>query len=227
MARSPRRNRPPHIDPETWQPPAIPLVRDPKHLPGTRSGSRLYEQPAHRKEADRIRQFCASASVLNIEVGVDRGYRLLSHARRWPDEHWLGIELRRSVEHGDAELPTNALLVRGDARAVLAHLVPPRQVTRVDILFPTPSDNPRHLLLTPAFAALLHSVLKVGGVVHIATDIPGMVALVEDAFGQWAPAPTPPSGPVRSRREKACERSDCRVWRWTFTPAIGSAQLGV
>lgn len=203
------------IDPDTWEPPPLLPSASAEAIRGTLHGSRLYDQPEHAAFAARVRAFCAAAGPLNLEIGVDRGYRLLAHARRWPEARWLGVELRRSVLPAAEATPSNALLLRGDARAVLAGLVPEGRLARVDILFPSPSDDPRHLLLTPAFARLLATRLAPEGVVHLATDVPGMVGLVEAAFEGWLPAPEPPSGPVRSRREKVCEREGRRVWRWT------------
>ena len=227
MRPSRRRNRPPAIDPDLWLPPELPETlrdcSDPDRIPGTRSGSRLYDQPAWRAEGDRIRDFCRPDAVpLNVELGVDRGYRLLGHARRWPEARWLGIELRKTVLEAAGTAPDNALLVRGDGRAVLSALVPAGRVSRLDILFPTPSNNPRHLLLTPVFGMLVARVLDPEGVLHLATDIPGMVQLAEAAFGHWRPARPPPSGPVRSRREKVCEREGRRVWRWSVRPPASS-----
>ena len=168
--------------------------------------------------------------LLAVEVGVDRGYRLLAHARRWPEQRWLGVEVRRTVEAAADHAPDNALLVRGDARAVLSRLVPAGRVARLDVLFPTPSHDPRHLLLTPAFAHLVARALAPDGVVHVATDVPGLATLAEQAFGTWPSRPPPPSGPVQSRREKVCAREARRVWRWTWgrpaEPRPGSASRG-
>ena len=204
------------IDPDTWVPPELPLSADPEQIRGTLYGTSLYDQPAHAAFAARVRAFCELGPTLALEIGVDKGYRLLAHARRWPETRWLGVELRRSVEGSVAGAPENALLLRGDARAVLAALVPPGRLSRVDILFPTPSDDPKHLLLTPSFAALLASRMAPEGVLLLATDVPGLASLAQAAFGSWPEVEEPPSGPVRSRREKACEREGRRVWRWSW-----------
>lgn len=204
------------VDPDTWIPPALPASPGPEAIRGTLHGSRLYDQPEHAAFAARVRTFCAPGPPFAMEIGVDRGYRLLAHARRWPETRWLGVEVRRTVLAAAEAAPDNALLLRADARAVLACLVPEGRLSRVDILFPTPSTDPRHLLLTPALARLLATRLTAAGVVHLASDVPGMIGLVEAAFAGWPAAPEPPSGPVRSRREKVCEREGRRVWRWTF-----------
>ena len=108
------------IDPDTWEPPSALPSASAASIRGTRYGTRLYDQPEHAAFAARVRAFCApSDTALNLEIGVDRGYRLLAHARRWPDQRWLGVELRRTVLPGADAAPPNALLLRGDARAGL------------------------------------------------------------------------------------------------------------
>ncbi|MFT4975513.1 MAG: tRNA G46 methylase TrmB [Myxococcota bacterium] len=177
-------------------------------------GTRLYDQPEHAAFAARVRDFCAPGPLLGLEIGVDRGYRLLDHARCWPERRWMGVEIRRTVRAAAEHAPENALLLQADARAVLAALVPDARLSQVDILFPTPSDDPRHLLLTPDLVALLAARMALGGVLVFATDVPAMAGLAEALWGGWELVALPPTGRVRSRREKACEAQGRRVWCW-------------
>lgn len=206
------------LEPDSWSCPEVRDSEDTSRLRGTRGGSLLYEQPAHRAFAERVRAFCDGATVLNVEVGVDRGYRLLAHARRWPDQRWLGIELRRTVDAAAQAAPENALLVRGDGRAVLGALVPDGRLQRVDILFPSPSNDPRHILLTADIERLLRKKLAPDGVLLLATDVPDYMRVAEHLFAAWTRVPEPPSGPVRSRREKVCARDGRPVWRYGLVP---------
>ena len=77
------------IDPDTWVPPELPRSADPEQIRGTLYGTRLYDQPAHAAFAAGVRDFCAVEGPLALEIGVDKGYRLLAHARRWPETRWL------------------------------------------------------------------------------------------------------------------------------------------
>ena len=207
------------LDPDTWEPPAPPAALDGGRIRGTLYGSQLYAQPRHAATVARIQAFCAPGPRLNLEIGVDRGYRLLGHARRWPEQRWLGVEIRRTVQEAAAQAPDNALLLRADVRAVLAAgLIPEGRLGRVDILFPSPSHDPRHLLLTPTLVALLGQHLAPDGVLLFATDVPGMARLAEGLLADWPRQAEPPSGPVRSRREKACAEQGRPVWRWACTP---------
>ena len=205
------------IDRDRWRAPPAPEASEPRSQRGVLHGSRLFEQPEHRALAERVRAFTQTAGgPLNIEIGIDRGYRMLAHARRWPEERWLGLEIRRTVAAAAEGAPDNALVVRADARAVFATLLVDDSLDRVDILFPSPSEDPRHLLLTPTFVDLLSARLRPTGRVHLASDLPGMAELITTRFAGWRPAPQPPSGPVLSRREAACAREGLRIWRFTF-----------
>ncbi|MFT5685815.1 MAG: tRNA (guanine-N7-)-methyltransferase, partial [Myxococcota bacterium] len=207
------------IDPSTWEPPEPPAVRGDGRIRGTLYGSKLYEQPKHAAFASSVRSFCVPGPPLSLEIGVDRGYRILGHARRWPQQRWFGVELRRSILDAAEQTPDNCLLLRGDVRAVLAAgLIPMGRLQRVDILFPTPSNAPGHLLLTPEVVDLLAQHLAADGVLLFATDVPGMARLAERLLASWPRVDEPPSGPVRSRREKVCARNDLPVWRWACTP---------
>jgi tRNA G46 methylase TrmB len=207
------------IDPSTWEPPEPPPSRGDGRIRGTMYGSRLYEQPAHAPLANAVRAFCQTGPPLNLEIGVDRGYRILGHARRWTEERWLGVELRRTVRDAAEHAPDNCMLLRADIRAVLAAgLIGAHRLQRVDILFPTPSNNPGHLLLTPAVVALLAASLEADGVLLFATDVPGMARLAARLLSDWPRVDEPPSGPILSRREKVCARDGLTVWRWACRP---------
>jgi len=206
------------LDPDTWVAPEPLLHGSARGIRGTLYGSQLYDQPTHRAAGEAVRAFCSGDGPLAIELGVDKGYRIMAHARRWPSARWLGIELRRRIEPSIPEAPDNCLLLKGDGRAVLSALVPDGRVDRLDILFPTPSDNPRHLLITPQLVQVLERVMTPEGVVYLATDVPGFRPLVARCFAAWRQGEIPLSGPVRSRREKVCEREGRPVWRFAFLP---------
>jgi tRNA (guanine-N7-)-methyltransferase len=196
-----------------WSPPPLlPETTDPRAM----HGSRLYDRPEHAAKRDRLLAFCAGEGPLALEVGFDHGMRILDHARRWPGTRWLGVELRkRRVEAASPHAPPNCLLVAGDARTVI-RLVPAGRLARVDVLFPTPVTNPRHLLLTPGFVADLARALAPDGVVHLATDVEGLHARATTCFAGWPAAPEPEAGPVLSRRERVCKRDALPVWRATW-----------
>lgn len=214
-----------------WTPPAAPTRGGAEHLPGTLGGSRLFDQPRHRADAEVVRTFLAEPGPVSLEIGVDHAMRILSAARRWPERRWLGVEIRAArVAAAAPHAPPNCLLWRGDARALLATLVPPGRLDHVDVLFPDPvwhePHRARHLLFSPPFVALLTRALRPGeGTLHVATDVPGYFAYVQGLLTGWSPAPDPPAPPELSRRERVCRRDGLPVGRGTWrVPAQGAPE---
>lgn len=202
------------IDPQTWQPPAVLPSPSGERLRGALGGTQLYDRPEHQAFRDAITSFVAVPGPLALEIGFDHGARLLDHARRFPEWRWLGCEIRRArVEAAAPHAPDNALLLRADARTLLAAVIPAGRLAAIYLLFPTPTDHPRHLLLTPDLVALAARALADDGVFHIATDVPGMARWADTLLAGWRVAAPPPMGPVLSRRERVCARDDLPVWR--------------
>ncbi len=211
------------LDPDTWTAPTLPERRDASGVVGTLYGSRLYEQPRHRLVKERVEAFLSEPGPVQMEIGFDHGMLILEQARRHPEIRWFGVEIREAkVEAAARHAPANTLLLRADARAVLASLVPPQRLDAVTILFPSPSEKASHLLVTPALVSLLERALRPGGQVHLRSDVPGMVVVIEDAFSGWEPVEHPVF-PVLSRRERVCRRDGRRVWSWSFSPRQSGA----
>lgn len=190
---------------------------------GALGGSRLFEQPQYRAEAEAFRAFVDAPGPLAVEVGFDHGMRLLDLARTQPDVLWLGLEVREArVLDVAPHCPPNCHVWRADARTIFRGLMPAARVSRVDVLFPTPwwdeRKRDKRLLLTPAFVADVARTLAPGGVVHVATDVGAYFEHVSELFATWRVAPPPPMGTVLSRRERVCVRDGLPVWRGTWTP---------
>jgi tRNA (guanine-N7-)-methyltransferase len=213
---------------EPWEPPALLVHPGGDRVRGALQGSLLFEQPAHRATRDAVRSFVdpswgggtspRNAPRVALEIGFDHGMRILDHARRFPEVRWLGLEIREArVQAAAPHAPSNCLLLRADARTVLAVVLPDACLDAVYILFPTPTRNPRHLLLTPGLVDDLARVVRPGGVVHLATDVEGYFTWASACFGAWTPADGPPwYGPVLSRRERVCKRDGLPVHRGTW-----------
>jgi tRNA (guanine-N7-)-methyltransferase len=81
----------------------------------------------------------------------------------------------------------NIRLIRGDAVDVLEQLIAPASLSGVRVFFPDPWPKARHhkrRLLQPDTVALIADRLRLGGVLHAATDHPGyadQIAEVGDA----------------------------------------------
>lgn len=200
-----------------WSPPEPPDSPAPDRVRGALAGSLLYAQPKHAAVVSAITKFCAPPGDVVFEIGFDHGMRILSCARAWPDVRWLGAEIRkRRVAAVAPHAPSNCLLVHADARTLLSTVIPAGSLGRVDVLFPTPTDQPRHLLFSSAFGAAVTRSLRAGGTLHLATDIPEMAALLHATFPGWEEVSHPPSAPELSRRERVCRRDLVTTYRVTL-----------
>jgi tRNA G46 methylase TrmB len=209
----------------TWTAPA-PRPRDGARIGGALNGSLLLQQPRHRHEVQRLHAFVQAPGPVALEIGVDHGTVLIDHARRRPDWRWIGLEVRkRKVAKAAPHAPDNALLWAADARTVLATAMPAGRLSRVDVLFPTPVTDPRHLLFTEAFVDDLARAMAPDGVLTVASDVPGLFAYIAGLLSGWQPVAEPWRGPVRSRRERVCVRDGLPVqWgSWAPTSARRSA----
>ena len=204
----------------TWTPPPLLDARDPDRIRGALYGSQLFDQPEHANDRDAILSFLQTGEVQSpvaLEIGFDHGMVILDHARRFPHIRWLGLEIRKKrVEAAARHAPDNCRLVRADARTVLAALIPRNTLDFIYILFPTPTEDPRHLLLTPQTVEHLRRALKPNGQLHLATDVEGLFYWAEQLFTDWLPGTGLPFGPVLSRRDRVCRRDGLSVWRATW-----------
>ena len=209
----------PMVDRTEWTPPEVPARTHRTAVPGALGGSRLLDLPQYADQRARLEAFAIGPGPRALEVGFDHGITLLANARAMPDWRWLGVEIRRRrVAAVQPHVPDNCLAERLDARILLAGGIMDGALHRIDILFPTPALKGRHLLWTPAFVEDLAHSLAPGGVVHVATDVPALAALVRRLFAGWHHAPDPPPSPERSRRDRVCRRDGIAVERLTVTP---------
>lgn len=207
------------VDRQSFQPPRAPARPDARRVPGALGGSLLWEQPALAEARTRLQAFLAPGPPVALEIGVDHGITLLAQARATPGWRWLGVELRRRrVEALLPLAPDNCLPLRADARSLLAILVPPGRLQRVDILFPTPSEAPRHQLFSAELVRDLARAMAPGALLHVETDVPGLFARIEALFAGWPAAPPPPPAPALSRRQRVCRRDGIPVFSLTRSP---------
>ncbi len=132
------------------------------------SGAVPYDPPA----------WFGRSAPLVLEIGSGMGESTAALAAAAPDVDHLAVEV---FEPGLAQLLmritdaglTNLALLRGDALALLRESVPEGSLDTVRIFFPDPWPKRRHRkrrLVQPDVVALVASRLRVGGVLHLATD---------------------------------------------------------
>lgn len=113
-----------------------------------------------------------------LEIGFGMGEGTISIAKELPQMDFLALDvhppgvgnlLKRIEEEG----LTNIRVMRHDAVEVVEQLIPLMSLSRIHIFFPDPWPKARHhkrRLVQSPFVHLLAQRLKVGGVMHLATD---------------------------------------------------------
>jgi len=131
--------------------------------------------------AGRTRDFASAfgrTAPLVLEIGFGNGEQLVYAARGEPARDFLGVEVHRPgvgrlMNALAAEERDNVRLYCHDAVEVLEHEIADGALDEVRIYFPDPWPKKRHhkrRLVQPGFIALVARKLRVGGVLHLATD---------------------------------------------------------
>lgn len=115
---------------------------------------------------------------LVLEIGCGTGTSTLAMAKDEPHLDVLAVEvykrgLAQLLSAVDRDGVTNVRMIRGDALDVLEYLVEPGSLTAVRIYFPDPWPKARHhkrRFVQPDTVALIADRLRVGGILHAATD---------------------------------------------------------
>jgi len=113
-----------------------------------------------------------------LEIGFGMGDSLAEMATQAPELNFVGIEVHtpgvgRLLYLTEQAGLSNLRAYSDDAVEVLAHCIPDNSLSRVQVYFPDPWHKARHQkrrLIQPEFVQVLRSKLKIGGVLHLATD---------------------------------------------------------
>ncbi len=168
-----------------------------------------------------------------FEIGFGMGQATLEMAAAAPDEDFIGVEVHRpgvgALLNGMlTQNLSNIRVYSWDALEVLRDCVADASLDRLLLFFPDPWHKARHhkrRIVQPAWAQLVRQKLKVGGVLHMATDWqayaehmlevmnaePGYRNLAED--GGYVPRPA--ERPV-TKFERRGERLGHGVWDLKF-----------
>lgn len=122
---------------------------------------------------------------ITLEIGFGMGDSLLAAAEQSPNQHFIGIEVHapgvgRVLHRVQLMGLTNVRVYHADAVQVLQESIGPDTLDKICVFFPDPWTKKRHhkrRLIQAAFVNKLLPSLKMGGLLHLATD-------VED-YAQW------------------------------------------
>ncbi len=173
------------------------------------------------------REIFGNDAAVEIEIGPERGIFLLKAAALRPDHNFFAIERSGSrVARLAASLRerrvANARVIHADAACVVHSCIPAGSVSVYHIYFPDPWWKNRHRhrrLLTPELAADLCRSLRLGGEIHLVTDVEETFARGADSLalvaGLQRLAEAPPR-PVRTAFEQKALQRGSRLYAASF-----------
>ena len=124
------------------------------------------------------RQVFGREAMLTLEIGFGMGKSLADMAEAAPEQDFIGVEvhlagvgaLLKEIEDRGLD---NVRVYRIDANDVIDLCLPDACLDRVMVFFPDPWHKKRHhkrRLVQPEFVQRLRHKLRVGGILHLATD---------------------------------------------------------
>jgi tRNA (guanine-N7-)-methyltransferase len=128
---------------------------------------------------------------VELEIGSGKGLFLLNAARSQPGANYLGIELSRKYARNAAERLareelSNAKVWCGDARLVLAGIVPAGSLRAVHVYFPDPWWKTRHRkrrVFTAQLVQEIERTLSPGGELSVASEVAEYFGVIRSLIG--------------------------------------------
>ncbi|MDC0663957.1 tRNA (guanosine(46)-N7)-methyltransferase TrmB [Marinobacter sp. SS21] len=179
------------------------------------------------------REVFGRSAPLNLEIGFGMGKSLAEMAAAAPEQDFIGVEvhlpgvgaLLKEVEERGLE---NVRVYNVDANDVIDLCLPEACLDRAMVFFPDPWHKKRHhkrRLVQPEFVQRMRHKLRVGGVLHLATDWENYaehmmeVMMASEGFANTeagsAFAPRPDHRPI-TKFEQRGERLGHGVWDLMF-----------
>ncbi len=137
----------------------------------------LYGIEIADSELDFTKLFQREAPI-TLEIGFGNGESLATMAKAAPERNFLGIEVHRPgvgrLLHLIKEYElSNLRIINDDALEVLKQRIPKHSIDTVQLFFPDPWHKKKHnkrRIVQTEFVQLVHSLLTIGGLFHLATD---------------------------------------------------------
>ncbi len=129
---------------------------------------------------------------VHLDIGTGLGHFIAEMAQRHPDENWVGLEydgkiIKRAIRRVRRTAPHNTRLLTMHARPFLLESVPPNTLDHIWLNFPDPWHKKRHAErrhTNPWMLGLLASRLRVGGELHLATDVPAFFEAMQTGLAE-------------------------------------------
>jgi tRNA (guanine-N7-)-methyltransferase len=168
-----------------------------------------------------------------LEIGFGDGQSLASMALAAPDKDFIGVEVYkrgicRLLAAIEKEALRNIRIFYADALEVLEYKIPNNSLTTIQVFFADPWSKTRHRkrrLIQPGFIGLSAQKLKLGGILHLATDCVDyanyMITIMskspafENMAGVGQFGSRPPHRPLTKYEQKGLQLSH-KTWELIF-----------
>jgi tRNA (guanine-N7-)-methyltransferase len=128
-------------------------------------------------KAGRWAEFFGNQHPIILEVGCGTGRYTTGLAQKFPENNYIGLDIKGSrMWHGakavEAAQLKNAAFIRTQLESIQNYFAP-GEVDEIWITFPDPQpreSRERKRLSSPRFLALYKDICKPGGIVHLKTD---------------------------------------------------------
>lgn len=144
--------------------------------------------PAQVPKPFRWESLFGNTNPVELEVGSGKGLFLSNAAKSNPDVNYFGIEIAKKYAHAAAQRAfknglENIRVWPGDAKPILAEMVPVRSLRAVHVYFPDPWWKKRHKKRRVFSESLVDDVCRLlipGGLLSIATDVEEYFQVMRD-----------------------------------------------
>jgi tRNA (guanine-N7-)-methyltransferase len=132
-----------------------------------------------RAPFDQVAMFGRTAPLV-LEIGSGMGDATIEMAAADPGRDYLAVDvhtpgLGNLLAQAEAQRLTNVGAALGDALELLSHGIAPGALDAIHVFFPDPWPKARHhkrRIIQPARVELMRDRLRIGGLLHTATDWP-------------------------------------------------------
>lgn len=115
---------------------------------------------------------------VTFEIGFGMGKSLIDMCKNDQNRNFIGTEVHRPgvgacLMAARNENISNIRVMDHDAVEILEKMIPNESLNRIQIFFPDPWHKKKHnkrRIIQPEFLKLLASKMKIGGILHMATD---------------------------------------------------------
>lgn len=145
---------------------------------------------AYSEDFLNIPQLFPTSKNVILEIGFGMGEATALIGRDFPETGFLAVEVHKPgigklmARIEELQL-SNIRIIEGDVHPILKTMIPDKSVDGIHLFFPDPWPKKRHhkrRIVNNEFLKLIHSKIKEGGFIHIATDWVPYAEHIQEVF---------------------------------------------